>query len=178
MANLSGIARPYAHGAFEYAHAKQQVAAWKLFLNMAGEIATQSAVIKLLANPAVSSEQAYSLFQDILANNMNVEQKNFLMLLTQHERLLVLPDIAALFNAYTAAMEKVSNVRIVSAFALEEVLKQKFMQAIQQRLQHEVTLQYEVDPAILGGAVIYIGDRVIDGSVRGKLTRLLDFSLR
>lgn len=174
MANLSGIARPYAHGAFEYAHDKQQIAAWKLFLTTVSNIATNPAVVKLLANPAVSAEQLLSLFQGILADSITDEQKNFLLLLAQHDRFVVLPEIAILFNTYATAMEKMSNVRIVSAVALEETYKQKFMQALQQRLQREVTLEYAVDPAILGGAVIYMGDRVIDGSVRGKLTRLMD----
>ena len=58
---------------------------------------------------------------------------------------------------------------------LEEDFRQKLTQALTKRIQREVTLQCEIDPAILGGAIIHIGDRVIDGSIRGKLTRLLEF---
>ena len=92
---------------------------------------------------------------------------------------MVLPDIAELFSAYYAALEKTSTVRVVTAVDMPEDFRQKLTQALTKRVQREVTLQCEVDPSIIGGAIIHVGgDRVIDDSIRGKLTRLLEFSLR
>jgi len=178
MANLSSIARPYAFAAFEYARDKEQLPAWKAFLASAANVARDKTVVKLLANPEIETAKLFNLFQEVLASLLNDKQKNFLHLLADHERLLVLPEIAEQFDAYYAALKKMSTVRVVTAVEIEDGFRQKLTQALARRTEREVTLQCEVDPTILGGAIIRIGDRVIDGSVRGKLTRLLEFSLR
>lgn len=174
----SSISRPYALASFEYAHEKQCLQAWKQFLEMASAIAQDSSVAPLLANPEIRSENLYDLFHGVLASRLDAEQTNFLLLLAQNKRFFVLPEISELFNAYYAALEKLSSVRVVTAIDIDESFRQKLAQALTKRIQHEVTLHCEIDPAILGGAIIHIGDKVIDGSVRGKLTRLLEFSLR
>lgn len=173
MANLSSIARPYALAAFDYANEKQQLPVWKAFLESASYAARQPEVAKLLDNPRVSSSSLFELFEKVLGAMMDAERKNFLLLLAQNKRLMVLPEISDTFNAYYAALEKMSKVRVITAVEAEEDFKQKLAQALTKRIQREVNLTCEVNPDILGGAVIHIGDRVIDGSIRGKLTRLL-----
>lgn len=174
----SNIARPYALAAFEYAQEKQQLEAWKSFLTSASYIANEPSVIKLLANPEISSEKLFDLFHGVLTPLLDTERNNFLLLLAQNKRFMMLPEIVELYNTYYATLEKLSTVRVITAVDIDDEYRQKFVQALTKRVQHEVTLRCEVDPAILGGAIIHIGDRVIDGSVRGKLTRLLEFSLR
>jgi F-type H+-transporting ATPase subunit delta len=174
MANFSSIARPYALAAFECARDKQQLPAWKQFLETASSIASQPAIIKLITNPELPSAKIFDLFHELLAAQLDTERKNFLLLLTQNKRLNVLPEIAETFNAYYAAFEKLSRVRVVTAIEVQENFKQRLAQALTKRIQREVTLQCEVNPALIGGAIIHIGDRVIDGSIRGKLFRLLE----
>ena len=178
MANFASIARPYALAAFECARDKNQLPAWKGFLASAADVARHASVVKLLANPEIPTTQLFDLFHEVLASLVNAEQKNFLRLLADNRRLIALPEIAELFNTYYAALEKISSVRVITAIDIADSFRQTLTQALTKRVQHEVTLHCEVDPAILGGAIIHIGDRVIDGSVRGKLTRLLEFSLR
>jgi F-type H+-transporting ATPase subunit delta len=174
MSNLSSIARPYAFAAFEYARDKQQLLPWKNFLDSASFLAQQLTVIRLLADPGLSSEKIFDFFHEIFASQLNKEQKNFLLLLAQKKRLNVLPDIADTFNAYYAAFKKTSNVRVITAVKAQEDFRQQLALALTKRTQREVTLDCEVDPSIIGGAIIHIGDSVIDGSIRGKLTRLLN----
>lgn len=178
MANQSSIARPYALAAFEYARDKQQLAAWKAFLESATYVARESVVMKLLSNPETSSLKLCDLFQEILATQLNAEQKNFLSLLAQNKRLVALPEISQFFNVLYAYYEKISSVRVVTAVNIEEDFRLKLIQALAKRTQREVKLHCDVDPSIIGGAILHIGDKVIDGSIRGKLTRLLEFSLR
>lgn len=176
---FSNIARPYALAAFEYARDKKQLAIWKSFLESASYVAKQSSVIKLLANPEISSSKLFELFQDVLASELDAERKNFLLLLVQNKRLMILPEIADLYNAYYAALEKISKIRVITAIEVKEDFRQHLMNTLAKRIQREVTLHCEVDPSIIAGAIIHVGDdKVIDGSIRGKLTRLLEFSLR
>lgn len=178
MANLAGIARPYALAAFESAREKQQLPAWKNFLAAAVSVVEQPAMLKLLGNPAISTAKLSDLFIDVLTPLLDNERKNFLLLLAKNKRLNALSAISELFNTYYAALEKVSTVRVVTAIEVQDDFKAKLTKALSTRTERDVTLECEIDPAILGGAIIHVGDRVIDGSIRGKLTRLLEFSLR
>lgn len=173
MANLISTARPYASAAFDYARDKNELEPWLSFLEFAAQIAAQARVIQVLSNPEFSKENAIELFQSILPT-LTSAQKNFLLLLAQNKRLLVLPDIAEAFKTLYASYEKISSVRLVTAIEVSQDYKQKLKQALSKRIEREVALECEVNPSILGGAIIHIGDRVIDGSVRGQLTRLLE----
>ncbi|HTM64193.1 MAG TPA: F0F1 ATP synthase subunit delta [Gammaproteobacteria bacterium] len=178
MANLSNIARPYAQAAFECARDQQQIAEWKAFLMSAATVSRNHSVQRLLADPERTPASIYKLFEEVLESVISAEQKNLLLLLSQNRRLDVLPEITDAYNAYVAAFEKICTARVVTAVSANDDFRQKVARALTIRTQREVNLVCEVDPGIIGGAIIHLGDRVIDGSVRGKLTRLLEFSLR
>lgn len=164
------LARPYALAAFEYAHEHDQLPEWQSFLESASLIVGDPAVLRLLAQPKLSSDMILNLFQGILS--LSDEGNNFLRILQEHQRFSLLPEISKLFNAYYAALEKISHIRVVSAIPMEDKLKEKLSQTLSKQLNHTVSIHYEVDPALIGGAIIYIQDRVIDSSIRGKLNRL------
>lgn len=172
------IARPYALAAFEYAHDEKELASWKAFLESATCLMQNDSMKSLVANPEVSPLQLYHFVCDILMSLLDEKKKNFLHVLAANNRLIILPDISVLFNVYYAEAEKVVTVQVATAVALNDVYQHKLMEALAHRLRKQIAMECEIDPSVLGGAVIRIGDRVIDGSVRGKLNRLLAFSLR
>lgn len=172
---LTTIARPYALAAFEVATAKKAVPAWDAMLQSAAVLVQNPLMQKLLGSPKATAPGLYALFCDILAKTLDTEKKNFLHLLADNKRLLALPDIAALFQAYRAAAEKTVTVEVTSAVPLEENYRSKLIKALHARLQRQIDLHCEVDPTLIGGAVIRAGDTVIDGSIRGKLARLIEF---
>lgn len=177
MANLSSIARPYALAAFEIARDSQQLPAWKDLLVFAAQISQHKDVVKLLANPDVSSAKLFEFFHEMLASKLtpkNTEQENFLRLLAQNKRFNVLAEISQAFNALYASLEKMSRVRVITAVKAGQEFQQKLSSSLTKRIKNEVTLECEIDPAIIGGAIIHMGDRVIDGSIRGQLARLLN----
>lgn len=178
MANLSSIARPYALAAFEYSRGKNELPEWKIFLESASCAAQDSMVVRLLDHPEIPAAKLGELFEGVLASQLNEGRKNFLRLLAQNGRLPALPEISKSFNACYATLEKISTVHVTTAIEINDSFRQKLARSLSSRTQRDVRLECKVDPAILGGAVIHIGDRVIDGSLRGKLTRLLEFSLR
>ena len=178
MAQLFYIARPYARAAFLCAEEKNHIPAWKNFLEAAVVVAEDPAVLRLLHNPTVASHQLLSLFEEVLSKTLHAEQRQFLSLLTVHKRLVVLPEILLLFRLYEAEATKHSQVRVITATAANEMFKQRLSEALRKRLNRQIDLHHEVDPDILGGAIIHMGDRVMDGSIRGELNRLLEFSLK
>jgi F-type H+-transporting ATPase subunit delta len=178
MANLSSVARPYAIAAFEVARDKKQLHAWRSFLELASLLVQDRNIRRALLNPEFSSANAFDLFSRVLEGQISAEEKNFLLLLSQNKRLVALPEITELFNSHVSALEKISTVRVITAQETKDDFRKSLTAALTKRIKHDVKLKCEIDPSILGGAIIHIGDRVIDGSIRGKLARLLEFSLR
>jgi F-type H+-transporting ATPase subunit delta len=172
--NMTTLARPYAVAAFEAALEKNALMAWEGMLSIAAAVVQHDDVARLLDNPRITTQQLFELFSDVLSSVLDSEQKNFLHLLVENKRLPLLPDIALLFADYRAEHEKTINVEVVSAVTLDTIYQQKLSQTLTKRLHRKVSLQCSVDPSLLGGAVVRAGDTVIDGSVRGKLNRLLE----
>ncbi len=173
MTDVVSIARPYALAAFEFAQEKQDLHAWQAFLQTAADFASHEDVTHLLKHPALSATQASELFADYLVE-IDTSKRHFLALLAEKKRLLCLPEIACLFNAHLAALEKACTVRVVTAVPMSADFSDKLSQILSKRLGNTVTLTQETDPTILGGAVIHMGDQVIDGSIQNKLSTLLD----
>ena len=178
MASLIHVARPYANAAFEYACDQQQITLWQAFLNNAASIAQDKRVKLLMRNLKISSHQLFELFYGVLKDQIDDAQRNFLLMLAHHKRLPALPEIVSLFNSLHAALEKTCMIRLVTAVQIPDDFELKLTQALAKRLNREITLQCSIDPSLIAGAEIYIGDEVIDYSVRGMLSRLLENSLR
>lgn len=171
MAEVTTIARPYAVAVFSLAQEKGDLQTWSDLLQVAAQCADNAEVEAILTNPAVSDEQAVDLLGDVVGD-LSADARNFLLLLAENNRLLLLPEIAALFEALRAEAEQMLTAEVVTARALTDAQKTKIAAALKKRLGKEVTLTEQVDESLLGGAIIRAGDLVIDGSALGKLNRL------
>ena len=92
--------------------------------------------------------------------------------LAANKRLLLLPQINQLFAELKAAQERTVDVELSTAFEIDGPILEKLSSALANVLQQQVKLHTVVDESLIGGVVIRAGDTVIDGSVRGKLTKL------
>lgn len=172
---LTTIARPYALAAFEVALEKQDLSAWGDMFEAGAIVVNDPQMRALLHNPQISQKELLDLFYDILGKNLNEERKNFLHLLASYERLDALPEMAKLYAAHREQHDKTVTVELISAAPLSDAYQQKLSQALTQRLKRKVSIEAIQDASLIGGAMIRAGDLVIDGSVRGKLNRLIEF---
>lgn len=174
---LETIARPYALAAFEFALENNALASWEAILKNATLIAENKDMMRLMNSPQVTRAELFEFFCDVLTKTKELDndKKNFIHLLAEYERLVALPEIAALFTQYRAQYEKTLSVSLISAKNLDGTQQQKFKDALTRRLKRKIELHCEVDESLLGGALIRAGDMVIDGSIRGKLNRLIEF---
>lgn len=171
MAEAITIARPYAVAVFSLAQEKGDLQTWSELLQTAAQCAESTEVQAILTSPAVSDEQAVDLLGDVVGK-LSADARNFLLLLAENNRLLLLPEIATLFEELRADAEQMLTAEVVTARALTDAQKTKIAAALKKRLGKEVTLTEQVDESLLGGAIIRAGDLVIDGSALGKLNRL------
>jgi len=172
MSSLTTLARPYARAAFDLARKAGDLAAWDDALAAASKVVAEPAAESFLANPSVKPAQAVSLLTDAIGDGVDPAFVRYLGVLADNERLSLLPEVTRLYEELREAAEKRLTVRVVSAIALEDEQAKRMQAALAKRFDRDIQLQNEVDPSVLGGAVIYAGDEVIDGSVRGRLARL------
>jgi F-type H+-transporting ATPase subunit delta len=172
MSSLTTLARPYAKAAFELAQAGNDLAGWDDMLTLAGVIASEESMAGLLESPRVGATRVAKLLADIGGERFNQQFRDFISVLGSNGRLPLLPEITVLYHRMRQKAENRLHVRVVSAVPLEEDQSFRMRDALAKRFESEIELESEIDPGVLGGAVIYAGDQVIDGSLLGRLHRL------
>lgn len=176
MSSLTTLARPYAKAAFSLAseggEGGETLSAWQDMLTIASQIAADELVAGVLENPLVSTDQAIDLLTGAGGERFNERFKAFLGVLGANRRLPLLPEITALFARLKQEAENKLTVRVVAATPLDDDQVNRMSEALAKRFNCAIELESEIDPSVLGGAVIYAGDQVIDGSLRGRLNKL------
>lgn len=172
MAEKTTLARPYAKAAFELAFQTGRLQEWSNALAFAALVAEDPQMAALIRSPQVTKALAAELFIELGGECFDGEVQNFIRTLAENRRLGLLSEIATLFEQYRAEADATVEVELISAAPISDEQKQKFIASLKGRLKRNVELKAATDPSLLGGAVIRAGDMVIDGSVRGRLTRL------
>jgi F-type H+-transporting ATPase subunit delta len=172
VAERATIARPYAKAAFEYARDAKSFAEWSQGLKAAAEIVADRRVAALSKDPQWSLADLVSIVTDVAGAKLDPAMQNFVRVLTENHRLLLLPEIAAHYEELRSDVENTVDVDVTSAIALNAAQQEKLAAALGARLKRKVRMQNSVDASLLGGAVVRAGDLVIDGSLKGRLQRL------
>jgi len=171
MSELTTVARPYAKAAFEFAVEANAVDSWQEMLVFAAEVSKNDTMTSFLSGGA-SVEQAQDLFLKVCDEQLDSKGQNFIKIMAENERLLVLPQVAQQFGELKAEYEKEIAVDVTSAIELAAEQVTTLSAALEKRLARKVKLNCNVDANVVSGLIIKAGDMVIDGSVRGKLNRL------
>ncbi len=181
MADHLSIARPYAKAVFAQAEETQQLGLWSALLHILAGIASDEQAQQLLKNPKVSVEQLNTLFVETtralhkdLKAELSTELKNFVALLSLDHRLVLLPDIEAIYHQLLAEKEGRIEVQVIYAKDITAEIKQKLQAQLEKRFNSKVDIEYTQDEHLIGGAIIKTADWVIDGSVKGRLAKLHD----
>ncbi len=169
MSQALTLARPYARAAFSIARDGSGFADWSAALDFAARVAADPQVSGLLGNPGLTDDDAVVLLSPEGADPLF---RDFLALLAGNRRLVLLPEIAGLYEELRAEAERVVKARVTSATALPAGDLDGIRAALRKRFGREVEVETAVDASLIGGAVIDAGDVVIDGSLKGKLERL------
>lgn len=171
MSETLTLARPYARAAFASAQASGALTDWSRSLGIAAQIVADPRIHSLVGDPRMSNAEVTQL---LLPPGDTAESPfaQFLALLVENRRAVLLPDVAALFEELKRESERVLKVTVRSAVPVADTQIDAIRLALKKRFGRDIELEQRVDPAVIGGAVIDAGDMVIDGSVRGRLARL------
>jgi F-type H+-transporting ATPase subunit delta len=172
MSEAITTARPYAQAAFDEAQKLNALKAWSELLLALAEAVNHPEVHAVITNPRVAKKQVEGLMEALAGTAASAQQRNFVRVLADNQRLQLLPEIAALFEALKAEAEKTVNVVVDAAFELSSAQQDKIVSSLKKRLGREIKLTCQVNKELLGGVVIRAGDKVIDGSARTRLSEM------
>ena len=141
-------------------------------LDKAAAVLSDDRVAALVGNPHVQRAELVGFVLELCGAAGDEKARNFVQLLADNGRLLLLPQIAAQYAALRADVENTVDVTVTSALPLTAEQGAKLSDALTRRLRRTVRLNTTVDPSLIGGAVVCAGDFVVDGSLRGRIERL------
>ncbi|MDR1935741.1 MAG: F0F1 ATP synthase subunit delta [Candidatus Accumulibacter sp.] len=169
MAESVTIARPYAQAVFRLAKEGRSLAEWSRRLQRLAAIAGDAGMSDLIGNPKFSARRIADLFMALSGEPENRELAAFVALLADNGRFDVLAEISALFESLKSADEGVRDAVVTSAFPLDEPALAALLKKLETHFGGRLQGRVEVDPSLIGGVRVAVGDRIFDASVRGKL---------
>ena len=172
MARPSTAARRYAEAAFEIGLRDGTVETWRRELDLAATVLTDPAVAAGLDNPAVATDRRATALADAIGGSIGRPVLNLIVTMLRRGRIEDLPRVAAEFRRLHDRLNGVTHAHATSAASLEPSEVSALTERLEQMTGGRVELDLTVDPSLLGGLVVRVGDRLIDGSVRGRLERL------
>ncbi len=173
MAELTTIARPYAKAAFDHAVENNAVDSWAAMLEFTGVVANHKDVNSMLKG-AMAPQQVAEFFIGICGEQVNAQGQNLIKVMAENGRLEVLPAVAELYAEFRNEWAKEVEADVISATELSTEKQAEIAASLAKRLSRKVKLNCSIDASLVAGVIIKAGDLVIDGSVRGKLSRLND----
>jgi F-type H+-transporting ATPase subunit delta len=129
-------------------------------------------LLRVLRAPVIDRERKKALLRTIFADKISGLALRFLFLIVDKRREAILPDINREFRRLSYEHRNIQpvTVRVATRMTAEE--RAALIQALEARTGKTIEIQEEIAPELIGGAVLRVGDTIIDGSVAGHLRRL------
>ncbi|MEE9332368.1 MAG: F0F1 ATP synthase subunit delta [Methylophilaceae bacterium] len=172
MAEISTIARPYAVAAFKLAKDKKALAKWSEMLCLAAAVSNDEKLSAYIQNPQIEGPVLQDAFLKVCGDKLDVGGKNLIKVLVEYKRLSILPAISSAFEELKAEEEGSIDAQIVAAVKPNAATTKDLVKKLETKFGKKVSATVVVDPEIIGGMKIIVGDSVIDASVKGQLQNL------
>ena len=175
MAELATIARPYADALFKASQADLQAAsAWREAL---AAVTSDPQILELANNPSSSTAQVFGVIQAVLKSmqssmELPAAAQNFLHAVIDNGRLDALPEMAAQFRAHVNAQNGASDATVYSAFDIDASSLQTVTSALEKRFERKLKVVVKLQPELIGGIRVVVGDEVLDTSVKARLEQM------
>jgi F-type H+-transporting ATPase subunit delta len=170
-------AKRYALAAFELAQERGELDVWQTAVRQIADFMGDPEVRRVLDNNRVGQAPKMNLVASALADLPGMAL-NLARLLVRKNRTGLAVEIADQFDRLVEQQKGISRARAVTAVALGDSEREALIQNLRKQTGREIILETEVDPELLGGVVVQIGDRLIDASTRSKLRALRDNLIR
>jgi len=169
MAELATIARPYAEALFQAAGGG--AGALKAPLAALTAVTANAELRQFADNPKVTAGQVYDVVTGV-AGSLDGKLANLLRTVIDNGRLAALPEIAAQYQALVNASSGVSDATVYSAFPIDGGQLADVTAALEKRFGRKLNPTVAIDPELIGGIRVVVGDEVLDTSVKARLEQM------
>jgi len=171
MAELATIARPYADALFKATPEAEQ-AAWVDQVRALAVVAADAQLREFADNPRVTQEQVFGVVTGAAKVVLAPVVANFLRTVLENGRLAALPLMAEQYQALVQARQGVAEAQIFSAFPISDAQVSDIVVPLEKRFGRTLAPTVQVDPELIGGVRVVVGDEVLDTSVKARLERM------
>ncbi len=170
MAEIATIARPYAEALFKSAGPDASgTAAW---LDELAAVAANEQLRQFADSPKTTPEQVFTLISGVLKTSLPAKAENFLRTVIDNGRIAALPEIATQFRALKNAQLGAFDAIVYSAFEVDSAALAELSGVLEKRFGRKLNLQVELQPDLIGGIRVVVGDEVLDTSVKARLEQM------
>jgi F-type H+-transporting ATPase subunit delta len=175
MAELATIARPYAEALFK-ADGVADASALAAEVQAVADVAANPQMRQFADNPKVTSDQVFALVTSVArppgSGTLSAPVQNLLRTMIDNGRLAALPEVASQFHALVNGRSGTSDAVIHSAFPIEPAQLAEVLPALQKRFGRTLNASVVVDPELIGGIRVVVGDEVLDTSIKARLAQM------
>ncbi len=171
MAELATLARPYAEAMFQVAE-KGDLKQASAEVDALASVASNAQLRQFADAPKASATQVFDVITGVANVPLSDASKNLLRTVIDNGRLSVLPEIAAQFHALVAERSGVSDAVVYSAFPIEPAALADVVGTLERRFKRKLTATVQVQPDLIGGIRVVVGDEVLDTSVKARLEQM------
>jgi F-type H+-transporting ATPase subunit delta len=173
MAEIATIARPYAQALFNAAGS--QAAAMAAEVGALAAVAADPLLRQFADHPRAGAGQVFAVVSDVLGRKglaLSAPGQNFLRTVLDNGRLGALPEIARQFQQLVNAQSGVSDALVESAFPIDAARLSEVVATLEQRFGRRLNATVQVQPELIGGIRVCVGDEVLDTSVKARLEQM------
>ncbi len=171
MAELATIARPYAEALFKAAKGADLGALTAQMAALAA-VAGNADLRQFADNPKVGAAQVFDVITAVAKTTLDSKVSNLLRTVIDNGRLPALAEIAAQFQALVNASSGSSDALIQSAFPIDAAQLAEVSAMLEKRFGRKLNTRVEVQPELIGGIRVVVGDEVLDTSVKARLEQM------
>jgi F-type H+-transporting ATPase subunit delta len=170
MAEIATIARPYAEALFKASSTDRAALAQQV--QALADVAADPRLQHFADDPRVESPQIVDVMGSVVGMPLSDAARNLLATVLDNGRLAALPEIAAQFHALVNASSGVSDATVHSAFPIEPAQLADVVQVLERRFKRKLNARVVIEPELIGGIRVVVGDEVLDTSVRARLEQM------
>jgi F-type H+-transporting ATPase subunit delta len=170
MAEIATIARPYAEALFKASGTEHTALAQQV--QALADVAANAQLLQFADDPRVEAPQVIDLIGSVVKTPLSDAAKNLLAAVIDNGRLAALPEIAAQFHALVNASSGVSDAAIHSAFPIEPAQLPEVVSVLEKRFKRKLNAHVVIEPELIGGIRVVVGDEVLDTSVKARLEQM------
>jgi F-type H+-transporting ATPase subunit delta len=170
MAELATIARPYAEALFKASAA--DLSATAVWLDELATIAGNAQLLQFAEGPKVTSNQVFDLIVGVVKSKLPNAAQNFLHAVIDNGRLSALPEVATQFRAHVNAQSGTADAVVFSAFEIDAAALADVKTVLEKRFGRKLNVTVALQPELIGGIRVVVGDEVLDTSVKARLDQM------